>query len=90
MRHLRTGPSWADSFRPNAMAWFDRQKRALEEFEVTLTFCFTSEHRGVLPHYTSPPQVPEEFADFCAAMTRRYAGALAAFARETPAERAAE
>jgi beta-xylosidase len=74
VKHLRTGLSWADAFRPNAMAWFDRQMRALEEFEVTLTFCFTPEHRGVLPHHTSPPQVPEEFADFCAAMTRRYAG----------------
>jgi hypothetical protein len=26
----------------------------------------------VAPHYTSPPLVPEEFAEFCAAMTRRY------------------
>jgi beta-xylosidase len=72
VRHLRTGISWADVYRPNALAWFDRQMRALEEFEVTLTYCFTPEHRGVAPHYTSPPLVPEEFADFCAAMTRRY------------------
>jgi beta-xylosidase len=78
VKHLRTGLSWADAFRPNAMAWFDRQMRALEEFEVTLTFCFTPEHRGVAPHYTSPPLVPEEFAEFCAAMTRRYAGSGAA------------
>jgi beta-xylosidase len=81
VRHLRTGLSWADSFRPNALAWFDRQMRALEPFEVTLTFCFTPEHRGVLPHHTSPPHVPEEFADFCAAMTRRYAGHGVARAR---------
>jgi beta-xylosidase len=74
VKYLRTGLSWADFFRPDALAWFDRQMRALEEFEVTLTFCFTPEHRGVLPHYTSPPLVPEEFADFCAAMIRRYAG----------------
>jgi beta-xylosidase len=72
IRHLRTGISWADFYRPNALAWFDRQMRALEEFEVTLTYCFTPEHRGVAPHYTSPPLVPEEFAEFCAAMTRRY------------------
>jgi beta-xylosidase len=71
--HLRTGLSWADSFRPNADAWFDRQMRALEPFQVTLTYCFTPEHRGLAPHHTSPPQVPEEFADFCARMTRRYA-----------------
>jgi beta-xylosidase len=73
VRHLRTGLSWADSFRPGAEAWFDRQMRALESFEVTLTYCFTPEHRGVRPHHTSPPQVIEEYAAFCAAMTRRYA-----------------
>jgi beta-xylosidase len=72
VRHLRTGISWADFYRPSALAWFDRQMRALEAFEVTLTFCFTPEHRGVAPHYTSPPLVPEEFAEFCGAMTRRY------------------
>ncbi|HWN71339.1 MAG TPA: glycosyl hydrolase [Haliangium sp.] len=73
VRHLRTGLSWADSFRPGAEAWFDRQMRALEGFDVTLTFCFTPEHRGLRPHHTSPPQQVEEYAEFCAAMTRRYA-----------------
>jgi beta-xylosidase len=74
VRHLRTGLSWADSFRPGAEAWFDRQMRALDPFEITLTYCFTPEHAGVRPHHTSPPQRIEEFADFCARMTRRYAG----------------
>jgi beta-xylosidase len=71
--HVRTGLSWADSFRPNAEAWFDRQMRALEPFEVTLTYCFTPEHRGRRPHHTSPPESVEEFADFCGRMSRRYA-----------------
>jgi beta-xylosidase len=73
VKYIRTGLSWADSFRPNALEWFDRQMKALEEFTVTLTFCFTPEHRGLAPHHTSPPQNVEEYADFCAAMTRRYA-----------------
>jgi beta-xylosidase len=73
VRHLRTGLSWADSYRDGAEAWFDRQMRALEPFDVTVTFCFTPEHRGVAPHHTSPPREPEEFADFCARMVRRYA-----------------
>jgi len=73
VKHVRTGLSWADSFRPNADAWFDRQMAALEEFDVTVTFCFTPEHRGIAPHHTSPPQVKEEYAEFCAAMVRRYA-----------------
>jgi len=71
--HLRTGLSWADSFRPDALDWFDRQMRALEDFDVTVTFCFTPEHRGVAPHHTSAPQVPEEYAAFCAEMIERYA-----------------
>jgi beta-xylosidase len=72
VKKLRTGLSWADSFRPDADAWFDRQMTALEELDVTLTYCFTPEHCGVRPHHTSPPRCLEEFADFCARMTRRY------------------
>ncbi len=73
VRYLRTGLSWADWLRPNAAAWFDRQMRALEEFDVTVTFCFTPEQEGTWPHYTAPPVRPEAFADFCATMVRRYA-----------------
>jgi beta-xylosidase len=72
VRHVRTGLSWADSRRPGALAWFDRQMRALEDFEVTLTFCFTPEACGLKPHHTSPPRDVDEFADFCAAQVRRY------------------
>jgi beta-xylosidase len=71
--YIRTGLSWADWLRPNAEAWFDRQMRALEPFDVTATFCFTPEDKGVWPHHTAPPKHPEEFAEFCAAMVRRYA-----------------
>jgi beta-xylosidase len=73
VRHLRTGLSWADSHRPGALTWFDEQMRALEHLELTLTYCFTPESRGIKPHHTSPPSRPEEYADFCALMTRRYA-----------------
>jgi beta-xylosidase len=48
--------------------------RALRDFDVTLTYCFTPEERGIRPHHTSPPQHPEQYAEFCAQMTRRYAG----------------
>jgi beta-xylosidase len=75
VRDVRTGISWADSFREDAIAWFDRQMAALEEFRVTVTFCFTPEHRGIAPHHTSPPLVADEFAEFCATMVRRYANA---------------
>jgi beta-xylosidase len=72
VRHLRTGLSWADSYRPGALDWFDRQMDALSEFEVTVTFCFTPAHRGIAPHHTSAPMANEEFARFCADMIARY------------------
>ncbi len=73
VRHLRTGLSWADWQRPGAEAWFDRQMRALEPFDVTLTFCFTPESAGMRAHYASPPKDIEPFAEFCGRMIRRYA-----------------
>ena len=73
VRHVRTGLSWADSFRPHAIEWFDKQMEALADFEVTVTFCFTPAHLGVLPHHTSAPRDPQGFADFCAWMIDRYA-----------------
>jgi beta-xylosidase len=78
VRHLRTGLSWADSYRPGSLAWFDRQMEALADFDVTVTFCFTPEHRGILPHHTSAPQIPEEFAEFCGRMIARYASTTGA------------
>jgi beta-xylosidase len=74
-RRIRTGLSWADSFRPGAIDWFDRQMEALADFEVTVTFCFTPQHLGVEPHHTSPAKDPQAFADFCAWMVDRYAPA---------------
>jgi beta-xylosidase len=73
VKKLRTGLSWADSLRPNALEWFDRQMKVLDPFDVTLTYCFTPESAGLRPHHTSPPRNIEEYADFCARMTRRYA-----------------
>jgi beta-xylosidase len=72
VQYLRTGLSWADSLRPDAEAWFDRQMRALEPFNVTLTFCFTPECHGIRPHHTSPPRQIQAYAEFCAAQVRRY------------------
>jgi beta-xylosidase len=73
VKRLRTGLSWADSLRPDAVIWFDKQMLALDEFDITLTLCFTPAASGLRPHHTSPPRHPHEFADFCARMTRRYA-----------------
>jgi beta-xylosidase len=72
VKYLRTGISWADSFRENAQQWFDHQMLSLHEFETTLTLCFTPEHLGMAPHYASPPRNVEDFAEFAAWAVRRY------------------
>ena len=73
VRYLRTGLSWADSFRPNATQWFDRQMEALQPFEVALTLCFTPAHLGLEEHHTSPPRDIQQFVDFAAWAVDRYA-----------------
>jgi beta-xylosidase len=90
VKHLRTGLSWADSLRPNAMEWFDRQMKSLEEFEITLTFCFTPESYGIRPHHTSPPRQVEAFAEFCRKMVERYAPASQDLLYEASPKRACQ
>ena len=73
VEYLRTGLSWADSYRPNAVAWFDRQMEALAPFQVAMTLCFTPAHLGLEEHHTSPPRDPADFAAFAAWAVERYA-----------------
>ena len=73
VEYLRTGLSWADSYRPNAEAWFDRQMKALEPFRVALTLCFTPVHLGVEEHHTSPPRDNQDFVNFASWAVERYA-----------------
>lgn len=75
VQHLRTGVSWADSFRENATEWFDEQMQALDEFSVTMTLCFTPEHLGRWPHYTAPPKDNQDFVEFAKWAVGRYAPA---------------
>jgi beta-xylosidase len=69
---LRTGISWGDWHRPDATDWFDRQMEALEEFDTTVTLCFTPPSIGKRPHWTSPPVELESFAWFAAEVVERY------------------
>lgn len=71
-KKLRTGISWADWYRPNAVEWFDRQMAALADFDVTVTFCFTPPSRGKWKHHTSPPVDNAEFSYFAEDVIRRY------------------
>ncbi len=72
VKKLRTGLSWSDSLRPGAEVFYDRQMRMLNEFDTTLTFCYTPNEFGLRPDHTSPPREPGKFADFCVKMTNRY------------------
>jgi beta-xylosidase len=72
VKKLRTGISWADWYRPNAVEWFDRQMNALSDFDVTVTFCFTPPSRGKWEHHTSPPVDTAEFSWFAEDVIRRY------------------
>jgi beta-xylosidase len=73
VRYVRTGLSWADAYRPNAQAWFDRMMTALESFKVALTLCFTPAHLGLEQHHTSPPKDNLQFAAFAQWAVERYA-----------------
>jgi beta-xylosidase len=72
VKKLRTGISWADWYRPNARDWFDRQMEALDDFQTTITLCFTPPSRGKRADHTSPPADPQEFADFAEEVVCRY------------------
>ena len=73
VKYMRTGLSWADFYRPNAVEWFDRMMAALEPFDVSLTLCFTPAHLGLEPHHTSPPRDNAQFAEFATWAIERYA-----------------
>jgi beta-xylosidase len=72
VKKLRTGISWADWHRPGSVEWFDRQMRALDDFDTTVTLCFTPPSIGKRPHHTSPPLELEAFAGFTAEVLQRY------------------
>ncbi len=75
VKKLRTGISWADWHREDAYSWFDYQMEKLQEFDTTLTLCFTPPSRGKLASITSPPSEPQEFAEFASQVINRYAAA---------------
>lgn len=83
VEYLRTGLSWADSYRPDATRWFDRQMDALADFRVALTLCFTPAHLGLEDHHTSPPRNNQDFADFATWAVSRYAPATASAAERS-------
>jgi len=72
VKKIRTGISWADWYRPDSLEWFDRQMKALADFDVTLTLCFTPPSVGKVASVTSPPHDLSEFALFAENVVKRY------------------
>lgn len=72
IKKLRTGISWADWHRPDAIRWFDYQMNMLADFDTTVTLCFTPPSCGKVESITSPPKDPRDFANFVKDITERY------------------
>jgi beta-xylosidase len=72
VKKLRTGINWADWERPGGVKWYDKQMEALQDFDTTITLCFTPPSKGKRSCHTSPPVRPEEFAEFATQVVRRY------------------
>lgn len=72
VKKLRTGISWADWHRENAVKWFDHKMELLKEFDTTITLCFTPPSMGKQPSITSPPVCLEAFAKFASDIAERY------------------
>lgn len=79
-KHLRTGVSWADYFRPNGKAWYDWQMRRLAEsgLEVLLSVWHTPPSIAEDSTCNSPPRRLRDYADFIDRLITDYGRAFAA------------
>lgn len=75
IKHLRTGISWADYFRPKGREWYQWQMEALQEFELLISIWHTPPSIAEGGNCAGPPipldayaaflwQVIEQFSDY--------------------------
>lgn len=64
VRHLRTGVSWADFYRPGGRRWYDWQMKTLAEFEVLLSVWHTPPSIAEEPSCAAPPRRLEDYMEF--------------------------
>jgi CDP-paratose 2-epimerase len=76
IRHLRTGISWADYFRPNGPAWYDAMMSALAEFDVLLSVWHTPPSISEGGTCASPPRRLRDYADFIDRLITDYGSAF--------------
>lgn len=72
VRHFRTGVSWADFHRPNGKRWYDRQMRALRDFDVLLSVWHTPPSIAAGGVCASPPRRLQDYADFIGELVDEY------------------
>lgn len=64
VRHLRTGLSWADFYRPRGKQWYDWQMQQLADFDVLLSVWHTPPSISEGNSCASPPRRLQDYADF--------------------------
>lgn len=78
VRHLRTGISWADYFRPGGREWYDHVLAALAEFEVLVSVWHTPPSLAEGGTCAGPPRRLRDFADFIDTILTNHDGRFAA------------
>lgn len=80
IKHLRTGISWADYYRPGGPRWYDWQMRRLADagLEVLLSVWHTPPSISEGHACNTPPRRLRDYADFIDIVIRRYGGQFAA------------
>lgn len=78
VRHLRTGISWADFFRPNGATWYDWMMSRLTAagFELLVSVWHTPPSISEGGCCSSPPRRLRDYADFIDALISRYGDSL--------------
>ena len=72
VRHLRTGVSWADWFRPQGPEWYDwLLPRLAQQVHVLPCVTYTPPSLGIVPRSSAPPRNPKLYADFLDVLVTR-------------------
>jgi CDP-paratose 2-epimerase len=73
VKELRVGVSWADWYSSEGDGWYAWLLPTLaREVNVLPTFVYTPPCLGIVPKFSSPPEVPKHYADFIDVMITRF------------------
>ena len=70
---LRTGICWADWYTSEGDGWYGWLiPRLAQDVRILPCFLYTPAALGIVPKFSSPPQVPKSYADFIDVMITRF------------------